>query len=76
VIDFVSKSHPTQRARSCTVAISQIINNVKMALKPTVGSIEKLLEFHYDLPQTVCSLLNFFARHNFSKPRRDFVDKL
>jgi hypothetical protein len=36
----------------------------------------KLPEFHYDLPQTACSWLNLFARHNFSKPRRVFVDTL
>jgi hypothetical protein len=29
-----------------------------------------------NLPQTACGKLNLFARHNFSKPRRDFVDTL
>jgi hypothetical protein len=35
---------------------------------------KKLPEIRCNLPQTACGLLNLFARHNFSKPRVDFVD--
>jgi hypothetical protein len=37
---------------------------------------KKLPEFRCNLPQTACGWLNLFARHNFSKPRLDFVDTL
>jgi hypothetical protein len=41
------KAIPTQRVRSCTVAISQTTEKRKMAAKQ-----KKLTEFLYDLPQT------------------------
>jgi hypothetical protein len=37
---------------------------------------KQLPELHYDRPQTACGELNLFARHNFSNPRRDFMDTL
>jgi hypothetical protein len=45
-------------------------------IKSSVGGKKKLQEFHCNLPQNACGWLNLFARHNFSKPRRDFVDSL
>jgi hypothetical protein len=39
-------------------------------------SICRRPEFRCNLPQTACGQLNLFARHNFSKPRVDFVDTL
>jgi hypothetical protein len=47
-----------------------------MAVYANLLAAKELPEFHYDLLQTACSWLNLFARHNFSKPRRDFVDAL
>jgi hypothetical protein len=43
---------------------------------PSVGGKRKLPEFHYDVPQTARGELNLFARHKFSKPRRDFMNTL
>jgi hypothetical protein len=45
-----------------------------MAAYTNLLAAKKNSEFHYDLPQTACGYLNLFARHNLSKPRRDFVD--
>jgi hypothetical protein len=37
---------------------------------------KKLPEFRCNVAQTACGWLNLFERHNFSKPRVDFVDTL
>jgi hypothetical protein len=55
ISDFLSKSHPTQRARSCTVAISKTTEKRKDGrLCHPLAVKENLPEFHYDLPQTAC----------------------
>jgi hypothetical protein len=60
--------HPTQRARSCTVAISQLTEKRKDGRLCHLLAAKKLPEFHCNLPQTACGWLNLYARHNFSKP--------